>query len=101
MIRRIKRIAPLQAGKVLGVLYGCMGLIFVPFFALFGLLGVLAPHTQTNPGAPAAVFAGLFLGMGLFMPIIYAVMGFVFGALGAAVYNLIAHWIGGFEVEVE
>jgi hypothetical protein len=35
------------------------------------------------------------------MPVIYAVMGFVFGVLGAWVYNLIAKWIGGIEVEVE
>jgi hypothetical protein len=41
MKRRIKRIAPLQAGKMLGVLYACMGLIFLPFFALAGLAGAL------------------------------------------------------------
>src|SRR2546423_9448585 len=34
MERRIKRIAPLQAGKMLGALYACMGLIFLPFFRL-------------------------------------------------------------------
>ncbi len=101
MTRRIKRIAPLQAGKVLGVLYGCMGLIFLPFFALAAVLGAFAPHAQTNQAAPVAIAAGVMLVIGIFMPIIYAVMGFVFGILGAAVYNLIARWVGGFEVEVE
>ena len=98
MTRRLKRIAPLQAGKVLAALYGCMGLIFLPFFALAGLLGAFAGHNQSGAGALAA---GFIIGMGIFMPIIYAVMGFIFGILGAAVYNLIAGWIGGFEVEVE
>jgi len=37
MIRRIKRVAPLQAGKMLGLLYACMGLIFIPFFMLAGM----------------------------------------------------------------
>jgi len=40
-------------------------------------------------------------GMGLFMPVIYGVMGFIFGVIGAALYNLVANWIGGIEVEVE
>jgi hypothetical protein len=29
------------------------------------------------------------------------VMGFILGVIGAAVYNLVARWIGGIELEVE
>jgi len=42
--------------------------------------------------------AGIMFG---FIPVIYGVMGFVFGIIMAAIYNLIAGWIGGTEVEVE
>ena len=101
MTRTLKRIAPLQAGKILGILHGCIGLIFLPFFALAGMLGAFAQHTQANQAAPAAIIAGLVLGMGIFMPIIYAVMGFIFGIIGAAFYNLVARWVGGFQIEVE
>ena len=103
MKRRIKRIAPLQAGKMLGVLYGCMGLIFLPIFMLAGAAGAFAQHAQGGnaSGAPAAAVAGIMFGMGLFMPVIYGVMGFLLGIIGAAIYNLIARWIGGIEVEVE
>ena len=101
MTRRLKRIAPLQAGKMLAVVYGCMGLIFLPFFALAAMLGAFAQHAQSDQPAPAALVGGLMLGMGIFMPIIYAGMGFIFGVVGAALYNLVARWIGGFEVEVE
>jgi Transmembrane domain of unknown function (DUF3566) len=104
MKRRIKRIAPLQAGKMLGVLYACMGLIFLPFFALAGLAGAFAQHAQqaqNAPPLPAALMAGIMFGFGIFLPIIYGVMGFVFGIIMAAIYNLIADWIGGIEVEVE
>ena len=87
-----------QGLQVSAIGYGCMGLIFLPFFALAGVLGAFAGHDQSGAGAFAA---GFMLMMGIFMPIAYAVMGFIFGILGAALYNLIARWIGGFEVEVE
>ncbi len=51
--------------------------------------------------APAAVATGIMLGMGLFIPVIYGVMGFVVGIIGAAIYNLVAGWIGGIEMDVE
>lgn len=86
---------------MLAVVYGCMGLILMPFFALAAMLGAFAQHAQSDQAGPAAVVGGLLLGMGIFMPIIYATMGFIFGVVGAALYNLVAHWIGGFEVEVE
>src|SRR6266480_789583 len=100
--RRIKRIAPLQAGKMLGVLYGCLGLIFLPFFALAGLAGAFAQQAQqTQNGPPPAFMAAMMFGFGIFMPVFYGVFGFIFGVISAAIYNLIARWIGGIEVEVE
>jgi len=101
MTRRIKRIAPLQAGKMLAVVYGCMGLIFLPFFAIAGMLGVFAQHAQLEHAAPAALIGDVMVGMGIFFPIIYGMMGFILGVVSAALYNLVARWIGGFEVEVE
>jgi hypothetical protein len=71
---------------------------------LAAMAGAFAQHAQAQQGAnaaPAAIAAGVMFGMGLFMPVIYGVMGFVFGVIGAAIYNLIARWIGGIEVEVE
>jgi Transmembrane domain of unknown function (DUF3566) len=102
MKRRIKRIAPLQAGKMLGVLYAALGLIVIPFFALGALAGLFAQHTQSGSAAgPAAIATGLMVMMAIFVPIIYGAMGFLLGVIGAAIYNLVAQWIGGIEVEVE
>jgi Transmembrane domain of unknown function (DUF3566) len=104
MKRTVKRIAPLQAGKMMGLLYVCMGLIFLPIFMLAAAAGVFAQHAQgaqASSTAPGAVVAGIMFGMGIFMPVIYGVMGFIFGVIGAAIYNLVARWIGGIEVEVE
>lgn len=87
MKRRIRRLDPLQTGKVLGVLYALMGLVFLPFF---WLLKSVMPDG-----------GGFFMGFGLMMPIVYGIMGLVFGAIGAFVYNVVAGFTGGLEVEVE
>src|SRR5438045_3139279 len=100
MKRRIKRIAPLQAGKMLGVLYTGFGLLFLPFFALAAIAGAFAQHaaqTQGASAAPPALMGGVMLLMSVLFPIFYGVMGFVFGVITAAIYNLVAQWIGGLE----
>lgn len=88
---------------MLGVLHACMGLLFIPFFALAGVVGAFAQQAQAQnaAGPPAALMAAMMFGFGLFMPVIYGVMGFIFGIIMAFVYNLVAHWMGGIEVEVE
>jgi hypothetical protein len=81
---------------MVGMLYGIMGLLFIPFFLLIFVFGhdSLAPRGFGMIAIGGTAFAFLF-------PIFYGVLGFVFGALGAFVYNLIAKWLGGIEVEVE
>ena len=85
MTRTITRIDPIQAGKVLGVLYAILGLLVLPFVVLSALFG--------EQGA-----AGLVLG--LFFPILYGVMGFVGSIIGAALYNFVAARVGGIAIEV-
>ena len=46
-------------------------------------------------------FMALGIGFTLFMPIIYAVMGFLVGVTSGWLYNLFAKWIGGIEVEIK
>src|SRR5205814_10616937 len=94
-MRRIKRIAPLQLGKMLAVLYGILGLIFIPFFLIMSMVASQLPSEQrVGIMAFGAGFALLF-------PLIYAAIGFIGGIIGALIYNLVAKWIGGIEVEVE
>jgi hypothetical protein len=99
--KRLVRIGPLQLGKMLAALYGAMGLIFIPFFGIFALIGAFAPNNANMPPFSGAAFAGFGIGMMILFPLIYALMGFVIGIVGAAIYNLFAKWIGGIEVEVE
>src|SRR5262245_46218049 len=87
----IKSVGVLSVAKIMGLIQACIGLIFIPFFLLIGLLGTMAGKQETP-------FAGM-IGMvfAFCLPIIYGVMGFVVGAIGAALYNLFAKWIGGIE----
>jgi hypothetical protein len=42
----------------------------------------------------------LYGGFPLLYAVLYAVLGFVFGALGTWLYNLFAKWMGGIELEL-
>ena len=91
----IKSVGVLSVAKIMGMIYGCMGLIFAPLFLLIGLVGSLAGPQKTP-------FAGIFgIFFALFMPVLYGVLGFVMGAIGALLYNLFARWVGGFELEMD
>ncbi len=37
----------------------------------------------------------------IIVPLFYALLGFIIGVVGAAIYNLFAKWLGGLQVEVE
>ena len=83
MKKRLTNVSPLQLGIVLGVLYGIISLILVPFFLLGALFGA-------RTGVVGVGFA-------ILLPIIYAVVGFIGGVITGFVYNLVAQWTGGIE----
>jgi hypothetical protein len=93
----VKRIGPLSLAKISGVLYALVGLIVGFFFAALSLLGMAA-----NQDAGGAVF-GAFFGVGaiVLLPIFYGLLGFVACLVMAALYNLIAGWVGGVEVQLD
>ena len=122
MLRKIKRIAPLQCGIVLGALYGLISLVFVPFILLFVMAAQKFPaastlqqpavHQQVSampqqmpmPAYPphlGGILAGAGLAMVIIFPVMYAVMGFIGGIIAAFIYNIVAKIVGGIEVEVE
>jgi len=86
MSQRIRRFGVGQTAKVMGVLYGLMGLVFAPILILASKFG--------------GDDVGFGVGLAIALPVIYGVAGFVFSALACWIYNLVAGWTGGVEVEL-
>jgi len=87
MKKQLIRISILQSSKIMTALYVLMGFIY------------------TLIGVPMIIFGGEQIKiMGiiyLLMPIIMGVVGFIFFVIFAAIYNLLAKWLGGFEIEIK
>lgn len=93
----LKRIGPLSLGKVMGAVYGAMGLIFGFLFAFISLLG-----PALAPGSEEPVM-GLIFGVGgiVVLPLFYGGLGLVAGVIGAFLYNVVAGAVGGVVVELD
>jgi hypothetical protein len=91
----IKSVGVFSVAKIMGAIYALMGLIFLPLFLLLGFVGSMAG----GHGNPFGAFGGLVFG--LFAPICYGVIGFIGGAIMAFLYNLMAKWLGGIEVQMQ
>jgi len=81
MKKQIVNVSILQSAKVMAVIYLVLSVLMVLLMAIPAM----------------ASGQGFSLGMLILMPVLYTVFGFIFTALGAWVYNLVASKIGGFE----
>jgi hypothetical protein len=81
-VQVLKSVGVLSAAKVMGLIYACLGLIFVPIFLLAGLFGAMA-------GDKAAAFRGVVgMVMAFAMPVLYGGMGFIMGDRSGALQSL-------------
>lgn len=84
----IKRIGWLSVGLVFGAMYLIIGLIAGVFLFLVALLN---PQEAAFGGLAALILS----------PLLYGVLGFIGGIIGAALYNLVAPLVGGIRIETE
>jgi hypothetical protein len=91
---KLKRIGVLSAARLQGALMAFVGLIAGILYSFGGAFYELFTGTL-NPGTVLAF--GALIGM----PVVFAVSGFVSGAVVAFLYNLAAGWIGGIDVDLE
>ena len=97
----IRRIAPLSAAKIGGILGAAVGLLAGLMMFLFSSLGGLAAAARQSGDAGAAWIFGLGAGAIIALPIFYGVFGFIGGAIQAFIYNLAARFVGGLVVEID
>jgi len=99
----IKRIGPLSCAKIAGVTYAALGLLIGALFSSFAGIGMALLGSQQNPDTKALPPAfGAFMGVGaiIVFPILYGVIGFIGALIMAWLYNLLASWVGGIEVDI-
>jgi hypothetical protein len=93
-MRVIQSVGVFSVAKIMGLIQAMLGLILAPVFILTFVIGAAAGNRSAPIGGAVAIVIGAF------MPVFYGFVGFVFGAVGAALYNLFAKWVGGIEVNV-
>jgi hypothetical protein len=94
-MKKITRVRATSVGKVMGMIYGFLGLIAGGVATIFAIVGNSVSNTEGG-------FGGIFLGVGaiIVLPIAYGLVGYIFGILSGWIYNLAAKWVGGLEIEV-
>ncbi|NLD36810.1 MAG: hypothetical protein GX654_08075 [Desulfatiglans sp.] len=93
---RIKKIGVVQTAKFAAIMYFIFSAIIMIPIGLITM--VTGPAKDSFPGLFGGLFGGIFM---IIMPIIYAVLGFIFVAIACLIYNLIARFAGGIEIELE
>lgn len=87
----LKGIGVLSLAKVYGSFMGILGLLIGLFVATIDVFLSSIMGTGSGMGFLAIII----------LPVMYGVFGFIIGAIGALLYNLIAGWIGGLELDLK
>lgn len=97
-MQEIKKVDVLSYAKISGALGAVIGFIIGLISALIGT-AMMAAFSAAS-GAPAGM--GLFVGAVaiIAVPIVMGISGFIGGAIVAFLYNVVAGWIGGVEIEL-
>ncbi|HUP54343.1 MAG TPA: hypothetical protein VM408_02460 [Methylomirabilota bacterium] len=95
---RVRRFGVIKTATVVAVMYMLIVAVFVVPFLLLAL--VFGSATGYGGTGGTGGFAGILI-FGLLAIFGYGALGWVFTAIGAAIYNLAARWVGGIEVQIE
>jgi hypothetical protein len=97
----ISRLGVLSTGKVLGVTYALISLIIAIPLGLIMMLAGAAGGGGPGGGGAGGILAGMGVCYIVMLPVIYGAAGFIGGIVFAAIYNLVAGWVGGMEMELD
>ncbi len=92
-VAKIQALLGFVFGLIIGVIYG---LILIVFGAAMSSLG---PRNDAMAGGISTVVMGVIVMITL--PIMYGVLGFIGGVIGALIYNAMAGIVGGVKFELE
>ena len=93
---KIRSIGVLSLAKIMGFVYGLLGLIVGGIVSILTLFGInIIKTAQSGPESLVAILGVLLL------PIIYGCAGFIGGIIVAFLFNLAAGWVGGLEIKTQ
>ena len=96
---QIKRIGVFSFAKVYAVVMAGIALIIIIPVGLISMIAGAAFSGRDAGGAIGGIFGGIF--MMVLAQVIYGVLGFIFGALTALIYNVASGFVGGVELELD
>jgi len=98
----LKRIGPMSCAKIYGVLCVAIGLLFGIIFAVITWMTSQMFEPGMESGDMGGGFGFMFgTGAIIAFPILYGIAGFIIGYLSAVVYNWLANFMGGIELEFD
>lgn len=89
---KLRKISVLDLAKLHAATIGCVGLVTGMLYSFGGAIYDVVTTGSVNLGTALAFLA--LIGM----PIIFAICGFIAGAIAAPLYNFIADRFGGVEI---
>jgi len=92
---RLRSVGVLSSAKIFAVVQGAIGILVGFFFLIFAVVSA-----AVMPGRQKLGMIGMII-LAVLMPVFYAAIGFVVGAIWAFVYNLAAEAIGGLELQLD
>ncbi|MBI2106836.1 hypothetical protein HYT57_02520 [Candidatus Woesearchaeota archaeon] len=95
---RIRKIDVLSTGKIVGIIYLIIGVFLGLIFSIIPTMGFGMMGSNYGSTFGSMMYGGAAI---ILFPILYGIMGFLAGLIGAFLYNLIAGWIGPIEIETD
>jgi len=100
MIRRFGVISVAKMYALLMFIFGLIaGILYGLFFIIFGAAMTALGGNNNTAGGVSTVVIGIAMMIGI--PLMYGVLGFIIGAIGALIYNALSGIIGGVKFELE
>jgi hypothetical protein len=100
----IRKLGVFSCAKIYAVIMLVISLIIsIPYGLIIIVYALFGAGMMGGDAAFAVGGGGVVLGIGIMigLPILYGVMGFIFGAIMALIYNVFSGIVGGVEMEVE
>jgi hypothetical protein len=93
----LRNLGILSCGKMLGAVGAGIGLALGGFVSLMTIVAAVQQNFKSTASLQDALFVwGAFL----FLPMLYGVMGFAVGIVGAFAYNVASSRLGGIELDL-